>query len=139
MTDNNDDNNNDKNKVEIIIYKLKFIHSYRFMQYSLSTLVDNLLEINTKEYENSFINKKQLYNLLIEKFYNTYQLSNKDINKFALLLRKGVYPYEYMDSWKRFNELMLLEEDYYYSKLNMKGITKEDIIKHVKMYVTLLK
>ena len=92
MTDNNDDNNNDKNKVEIIIYKLKFIHSYRFMQYSLSTLVDNLLEINTKEYENSFINKKQLYNLLIEKFYNTYQLSNKDINKFALLLRKGVYP-----------------------------------------------
>ena len=139
MTDNNDDNNNDKNKVEIIIYKLKFIDSYRFMQYSLSTLVDNLPEINTKEYENSFINKKQLYNLLIEKFYNTYQLSNKDINKFALLLRKGVYPYEYMDSWKRFNELMLLEEDYYYSKLNMKGITKEDIIKHVKMYVTLLK
>ena len=36
-----------------------------------------------------------------------------------------------MDSWKRFNELIPLEEDYYYSKLNMKGITKEDI-KHVK-------
>ena len=131
MIDNNDDNNNDKNKVEIIIYRLKFIDSYRFMGYSLSTLVDNLSEINTKEHENSFINKKQLYNLLIEKFYNTYQLSNKDINKFALLLKKGVYPYEYMDSWKRFNELIPLEEDYYYSKLNMKGITKEDI-KHVK-------
>ena len=68
------------------------------MGYSLSTLVDNLSEINTKEHENSFIDKKQLYNPLIEKFYNTYQLSNKDINKFALLLRKCVYPYEYMDN-----------------------------------------
>ena len=36
-----------------------------------------------------------------------------------------------MDSWKRFNELMPSEEDSYYSKLNKKGITKEDI-KHVK-------
>ena len=35
---------------------------------------------------------------LIEKFHNTYQLCNKDLNKFALLLREGVYPYEYMDS-----------------------------------------
>ena len=119
-----------KNKVEIIIYRLKFIDSYRFIGYSLSILVDNISEINTKEHENSFIDKKQLYNPLIETFYNTYQLSNKDINKFALLLKKGVYPYEYMDSWKRFNELIPLEEDYYYSKLYMKGITKEDI-KHV--------
>ena len=101
------------------------------MGYSLSILVDNLSEINTKEYENSFIDKKQLYNPLIETFYDTYQLSNKDVNNFDLLLRKGVYPYEYMDSWKRFNELIPSEEDSYYSKLNMKGITKEDI-KHVK-------
>ena len=28
-----------------------------------------------------------------------------NINKFVLLLRKGVYPYENMDSWKRFNEI----------------------------------
>ena len=41
---------------------------------------------------------------LIEKFPNTYKLCNKDFNKFALLLRKGVYPYEYMDSWERFKK-----------------------------------
>ena len=138
MIDNNDDNDNVKNKVEIIIYRLKFIDSYRFMGYSLSTLVDNLSEINNKEHENSFIDKKRLYNPLIERFYNIYQLSNKDINKFDLLLRKGVYPYEYMDSWKRFNEIIPSEEYSYYSKLNMKGITKENI-NMLKMYVTLLK
>ena len=26
------------------------------------------------------------------------------MNEFILLLRKGVYPYEYMDKWKKFNE-----------------------------------
>ena len=33
----------------------------------------------------------------LKNFKNTYNFCNKDINKFMLLLRKGVYPYEYMD------------------------------------------
>ena len=41
---------------------------------------------------------------IIKMFTNIHQFCNEDINKFILLLRKGVYPYEYMDSWKRFNE-----------------------------------
>ena len=52
----------------------------------------------------SEVDRKISYEALIGKFYNTYQLCNKDLNKFALLVRKGVYPYEYMDSWKRFEE-----------------------------------
>ena len=36
-----------------------------------------------------------------------------------------------MDSWNKFNEPVLLVEDHYYSKLNQKGITKEDL-KHVE-------
>ena len=94
------------------------------MQGSLSSLVDNLSEINNKEPKNkltdsmrfmidslslsidkvSEIDRKISYVALIGKFYNTYQLSNNDLNKFALLLKKDVYPYEYMDSWKRFKE-----------------------------------
>ena len=37
---------------------------------------------------------------LNEKFPNTYQFCNGDLKKFALLLKKGVYPYKYVDSWK---------------------------------------
>ena len=42
----------------------------------------------------SEIDRKISYDLLIEKFYNAHQSCNKDLIKFALLLRKGVYPYE---------------------------------------------
>ena len=38
-----------------IIYKLKFIDSYRFMQGSLSSFVDNLSEINKKKPTDEFI------------------------------------------------------------------------------------
>ena len=37
-------------------------------------------------------------NELIKKFPNTYEFCNGDINKFIFLLKKGGYPYEYMDS-----------------------------------------
>ena len=47
---------------------------------------------------------KKINNDLIKKFKNTYSFCNNDLNKFVLLLRKGVYPYEYMDSWEKFNE-----------------------------------
>ena len=68
---------------------------------SLSQSINKLSEID---------NKIEL-NELIEKFPNTYQLYNKDLNKFALLLRKDIYPYRYMDSWKRFKEEPLPDEE----------------------------
>ena len=36
-----------------------------------------------------------------------FTATNGNLNKFVFLLRKGVYPYEYMDSWERFNETSL--------------------------------
>ena len=47
---------------------------------------------------------------LKEWFFNGYRFSNHDNNKFILLLRKGVYPYEYMDDWEKFNETSLPEK-----------------------------
>ena len=49
-----------------------------------------------------------------------------DISKFILLLRKGIHPYEYMDSWERFYETLLPNKKDFYSSLNMEGITNVD-------------
>ena len=56
--------------------------------------------------------KEQLepINELIKKFSNTHRFCNNDLNKFVLLLRKGVYPYEYMDSWERYDETSLKDK-----------------------------
>ena len=51
--------------------------------------------------------EKEFNKVLIKRFANAYEFCNKDLNKFILLLRKGVYSYEYMDSWERFAETSL--------------------------------
>ena len=43
-----------------------------------------------------------------------------------LLITKGVYPYEYMDSYERFNENKLPPEKGFYSKLNKQHISDKD-------------
>ena len=42
------------------------------------------------------------------------------------MLRKGAYPYEYMDDWEKFNETLLHEKENFYSHLNMEDITDAD-------------
>ena len=59
-------------------------------------------------------------------FSNTYNFCSGDIDKFILLLRKGVYLYEYMDSFERFFETSLPSKDAFYSTLNMESITNID-------------
>ena len=123
---------------------MKFIDTARFMASSLSNLVDNLAEgiqkieckdcDSFREYESfsdDLIKHKCLScnrdysNKLDEKFKkrfkNTFKFSNNDINKFILLLRKGVYPYEYMDDWEKINETASREKEFY-SNLNMEKI-----------------
>ena len=45
-----------------------------------------------------------------------------------MLLRKGVYPYEYMDGWDRFNEKSIPSNESFYSSLIMENITEIDYI-----------
>ena len=70
--------------------------------------------------------KKNLNKDLIQRFANTYEFGNGDINKFILSLRKGVYPYEYIDSWQRFDETSLPDKEAFYNNLNMEDITDVD-------------
>ena len=53
-----------------------------------------------------------------KRFKTTFKFSNNDINKFILLRRKGVYSYEYMDEWEKFNKKLLPEKEEFYSNLN---------------------
>ena len=69
--------------------------------------------------------KKEFNKELIKRFANTYEFCNEDINKFILLLRKGVYPYEYMDSWERFDETSLPDKEAFYSNPHMEDITQK--------------
>ena len=108
---------------EIKIYKPKFIDSYRFIKSSLQKLIDHLSELNKckkcnqqcsnyKRHNNTLIYDCNECNTrsykpiktLIERFPNTYAFSNNNLDKFLLLLKKGVYPFEYIDTWKRFEE-----------------------------------
>ena len=73
-----------------------------------------------KNYEKYF-NKE-----LIKRFANTYDFCDNDLNKFFLLLRKDVYPYEYMDNWGRFDETSLPDKKSFYSSLNMENIDDID-------------
>ena len=73
-----------------------------------------------KEYEKGF-NKE-----LLERFANTYKFCDDDLNKFIMLLRKGVYPYEYIDEWDKFNEKVLPGKDSFYSNLTLENISETD-------------
>ena len=72
--------------------------------------------------------RKKFNKELIKRFASAYEFCNNDLNKFVLLLRKGVYryPYEYMDTWERFSEILLPSKEDFYSNLNMEDISDID-------------
>ena len=87
------------------VYKkiqLRFIDSFRFMSLSLDKLASNLTDEQCKN---------------LRWFYK---------ENFNLMRRKGVYPYEYMDSWERFEETALPPIESFYSKLYMESISEKD-------------
>ena len=73
-------------------------------------------------------------NGLNKKFLNTYQFCNEDVNKFVLLLKKGVYPNEYMDNLEKFNETSIPDKEDFYSELNKEGITDKDYVHAQKVW-----
>ena len=78
--------------------------------------------------------KKEINKELIERFASTYKFCNNDLNKFVMLLRKGVYPYEYMDGWDKFNETSIPSKESFYSNLTMENITETDYIHANNVY-----
>ena len=98
-------NNMEKYLAIMLGNNLKFIDSFQFMSSSLDKLVSNL----PKE-------KKTSLKYTSKRFQGI---------KLNLMAKKGVYPYDYMDSFNKFNEQLPAKEDFF-SILNNEHITDED-------------
>ena len=81
---------------------LTFIDSFQFMSSSLDKLVSNL--------------PKDAFKYTSEQFKH---------NRLNLMIRKGVYPYDFMDSFNKFSEKLPSKEEFY-SQLNDQHISEED-------------
>ena len=98
--------NNAEKYISFSIDNLDFIDSLQFMTASLEKLVSNLSKTGPESFS---ILRKHI-----------------DSDKVSLLLRKGVYPYDYMDCREKFNETHLPPVECFYSELNGEHITDAD-------------
>ena len=95
-----DKNGEEKDK----LIELRFIDSFKFMFSSLDSLTKNLVRGGKKLF--GFKDNSEL--------------------QYGLLTRKGVYPYEYINSWDRLVKTQLPPASAFYSNLNMSLISEED-------------
>ena len=93
--------NNTEKYISFSLGQLRFIDSAQFLLASL----DKLVAANPPE---------------------AFKVTARYESKRDLLMRKGVYPYEYMDAWERFEETRLPQKEAFYSKLSDAHIGDED-------------
>ena len=93
---------NDEEKDELI--ELQFIDSFKFMATSLDLLTNNLVRAGRKLFGFEGYSEQQ----------------------YELFVTKGVYPYKYMLSWDKLEEIQLLPIEAFYSSLNMSNISDDD-------------
>ena len=126
--------------------QLRFIDSIRLMASSLDSLSSSLVGVSGLscnlcgesceithvdeyyvahgKYRNCYsgYNKRQLS---VNSNFGNLRVSHND-EQFRLLLRKGVYPYEYMTSWDKLEESKLPPKEAFHSNLNMSDISEYD-------------
>ena len=95
-------NNMEKYMAFMLGNNLVFLDSFQFMSSSLDNLTKNLPD---------------------DAFKYTQQVFIKE--QFNLMKQKGIYPYDYMDSFDRFNETQLPNKKDFFSILNNEHITHE--------------
>ncbi|XP_065667920.1 uncharacterized protein LOC136088173 [Hydra vulgaris] len=83
--------------------QIHFLDSYRFMPSSLDSLSKNLSKEQCKNIRKLYLKKK-----------------------LGLFLKKGVYPYDWVDSVDKFNETQLPTKESFFSKLNDEDIFDDD-------------
>ena len=95
-------NNMEKYMAFMLGNHLVFLDSFQFMSSSLDNLTKNLPDDAFKYTQQEFIKEQ-----------------------FNLMKQKGIYPYDYMDSFNKFNETQLPKKKDFYSILNNEHISDE--------------
>jgi len=148
-------------KQKTIKCMLRFIDSCRFMKAGLGSLIDNLVGTSTDGWKCCEIEDLELVEIDCEyvarfecekcRKVKTRQLDRGELEKrfsnlrsrclsdehFRLFLRKGVYPYEYMDSFERFEEIAIPPKEAFYSNLNLSDISDIDYQHALKVFKAL--
>ena len=114
-------NNMEKYMAFMLGNHLTFIDSFQFMSSSLENLVKNITKCSKCD-----TCKNSDKTCITPNYNNLKYTSNKfKGNKLDLMARKGVYPYDYMDSFDKFNEKLPTKEDFF-SNMNNEHITDKD-------------
>jgi len=100
-------------KIMPIFFEIRFVDTFAFMDTSIYSLIDNLKKgcKTIKDLRNVFKNTSDEF---------------KDDDEFNLMIQKGIYPYDYIDNYERFNETKLPNNNEFYSKLNYSECSNED-------------
>ena len=119
--------NNMEKYITISVDGLRFIDSLNFLLASL----DSLVEVKVKGVKEATSELKDRELKYKEKIKEEFKITSTLSNGSDLLYKKGIYPYEYMDSFEKFSETSLPKKEDFYSKLNDEHIT-EDEYAHAK-------
>ena len=103
-------NNTEKYMAFMLGNHLTFIDSFQFMSSSLDKLVSNL--------------PKEVFK------YTSEEFTGKEL---SLMSQKGVYPYDFMDSFEKFDQTELPTKEQFYSILNDQHITNDEY-NHAKKF-----
>jgi len=129
------------------IVKIRFLDSCKFLPVSLDTLSSNLLD-------NGIHNFKNLIDYTTESEQNViFWSETKDENKIETHINqnfdvkfnsfvktkhiprvKGIFPYDYIDSFAKYDETSIPEDKYFYNKLNKSSITEQERVQFKRVW-----
>ncbi|GBN96254.1 hypothetical protein AVEN_38661-1 [Araneus ventricosus] len=128
--------------IPCIFHNLRNYDGHLIIQ-GLGKLQDHEISVipNNMEKYISFSIRRRKENPVTLQFIDSFQLLNTSLQKLVenldksscissphrdLLLKKGIYPYEYMSSFDKFEETQLPPQSAFHSSLTNEGITEAD-------------